>query len=180
VRIVGKDLSRHPQTLSLVGKPTGGQNLRKPWAIRRDQNAVSPVIATILMVAITVVLAAVLYVMVSGLVTGPGQTPQSIGYSVSKTQDGANWIIELIDVPAGMKNSTVSLTIFNTDGTISVQKTALSSLLTTTSGVRYVPITSGDTLEPGDRILVSTTTYAAGSSFELVNADSVLASGTLQ
>ena len=37
--------------------------------IKNDEAAVSPVIATILMVAITVVLAAVLYVMVSGLIT---------------------------------------------------------------------------------------------------------------
>jgi flagellin-like protein len=37
--------------------------------IHKDEAAVSPVIATILMVAITVVLAAVLYVMVSGLIT---------------------------------------------------------------------------------------------------------------
>ena len=34
------------------------------WRVRKDQEGVSPVIATILMVAITVVLAAVLYVMV--------------------------------------------------------------------------------------------------------------------
>ncbi|HII40080.1 MAG TPA: type IV pilin, partial [Thermoplasmata archaeon] len=40
--------------------------------IRKDEQAVSPVIATILMVAITVVLAAVLYVMVSGLIGNPG------------------------------------------------------------------------------------------------------------
>src|SRR5438309_12058808 len=50
--------------------------------IRKDEAAVSPVIATILMVAITVVLAAVLYVMVSGLITGPGGTPQAMGVSV--------------------------------------------------------------------------------------------------
>ena len=43
--------------------------------IRKDEQAVSPVIATILMVAITVVLAAVLYVMVSGLIGG--QNPVS-------------------------------------------------------------------------------------------------------
>ncbi|MGD0818919.1 MAG: archaellin/type IV pilin N-terminal domain-containing protein, partial [Methanomassiliicoccales archaeon] len=36
------------------------------WKMRKDKSAVSPVIATILMVAITVVLAAVLYVMVMG------------------------------------------------------------------------------------------------------------------
>jgi flagellin-like protein len=39
-----------------------------------DREAVSPVIAVILMVAITVVLAAVLYVMVGGLISGPGTT----------------------------------------------------------------------------------------------------------
>jgi flagellin-like protein len=38
--------------------------MKKIWAIRKDAEGVSPVIATILMVAITVVLAAVLYVMV--------------------------------------------------------------------------------------------------------------------
>jgi archaeal type IV pilus assembly protein PilA len=41
--------------------------------VRKNKSAVSPVIGTILMVAITVVLAAVLYVMVAGL--GPGSTP---------------------------------------------------------------------------------------------------------
>lgn len=41
----------------------------KPVFVRRNKKAVSPVIGTILMVAITVVLAAVLYVMVSGIGT---------------------------------------------------------------------------------------------------------------
>ncbi len=49
--------------------------MKKIWAIRKDAEAVSPVIATILMVAITVVLAAVLYVMVLGFGGGGGQTP---------------------------------------------------------------------------------------------------------
>lgn len=42
---------------------------------KRDEDAVSPVIATILMVAITVVLAAVLYVMVIGFGGGGSSTP---------------------------------------------------------------------------------------------------------
>lgn len=46
--------------------------MKKTWAIRKDAKAVSPVIATILMVAITVVLAAVLYVMVLGFNTTGG------------------------------------------------------------------------------------------------------------
>lgn len=49
--------------------------MKKIWAVRKDSEAVSPVIATILMVAITVVLAAVLYVMVLGFGGGGGTTP---------------------------------------------------------------------------------------------------------
>jgi flagellin-like protein len=60
--------------------------MKKNWAIRKDAEAVSPVIATILMVAITVVLAAVLYVMVLGFGTGGGGTP---GLSVTKTANAA-------------------------------------------------------------------------------------------
>jgi flagellin-like protein len=67
--------------------------MKKTWAIRKDSNAVSPVIATILMVAITVVLAAVLYVMVLGF-GGTTSTPSiqklrgstvSYGYKVELT-----------------------------------------------------------------------------------------------
>jgi flagellin-like protein len=83
--------------------------------IRRNEKAVSPVIATILMVAITVVLAAVLYVMVSGLIgtgtTGaptidlmqeavgngyelkvtPARTVGHNSYEVSVLKDGVPW-----------------------------------------------------------------------------------------
>lgn len=57
----------------LVGKPTGvTEHMNKRSFIREDEKAVSPVIATILMVAITVVLAAVLYIMVIGLTPTTG------------------------------------------------------------------------------------------------------------
>jgi flagellin-like protein len=49
-------------------------NKAQRWR-RKNKRAVSPIIATILLVAITVVLAAVLYVLISGLVHGPGNTP---------------------------------------------------------------------------------------------------------
>ena len=52
---------------------------------RKNKSAVSPVIGTILMVAITVVLAAVLYVMVAGL--GPGNTPQN----ATMVMQGGSW-----------------------------------------------------------------------------------------
>jgi len=42
---------------------------------KKGKRGVSPIIATILLVAITVVLAAVLYILISGLTKGPGNTP---------------------------------------------------------------------------------------------------------
>jgi flagellin-like protein len=51
------------------------ERMKRIWKIRKDDEAVSPVIATILMVAITVVLAAVLYVMVIGFGGGGSQAP---------------------------------------------------------------------------------------------------------
>lgn len=65
--------------------------MKKVWAFRKDAEAVSPVIATILMVAITVVLAAVLYVMVLGFGTGGTSTPSVQISSRTTTADGYKW-----------------------------------------------------------------------------------------
>lgn len=154
--------------------------MRTTRAIRRDPEAVSPVIATILMVAITVVLAAVLYVMVSGLVTGPGGTPQTIITQVSRTGDGLNWVVSFQSVPSGMANASVSLVVFASDGTVSFALASLDGLLTTTNGVRYVPIGSGSTLTAGDRVHLATGTYLAGSTFQLHGPEGLLGSGKLQ
>src|SRR5512137_1388558 len=61
--------------------------MKKTWAIRKDSEAVSPVIATILMVAITVVLAAVLYVMVLGF-GGTSVTTPAATYSKAPVTNG--------------------------------------------------------------------------------------------
>jgi flagellin-like protein len=61
--------------------------MKKIWAVRKDSEAVSPVIATILMVAITVVLAAVLYVMVLGF-GGTSQTTPAATYNKTTITDG--------------------------------------------------------------------------------------------
>jgi len=61
--------------------------MKKIWAVRKDSEAVSPVIATILMVAITVVLAAVLYVMVLGF-GGTQNTTPTATYSKSPILNG--------------------------------------------------------------------------------------------
>ncbi len=78
-----------------------GQNMKKNWAIRKDSEAVSPVIATILMVAITVVLAAVLYVMVLGF-GGTSTTTPAATYGKATITNGEKITIVSItktDVP---------------------------------------------------------------------------------
>lgn len=70
--------------------------MRKIW-LRPNKNAVSPVIGTILMVAITVVLAAVLYVMVTGLVTSPGDTKPTVSLSAG-TWSGGTSVVSITSV----------------------------------------------------------------------------------
>ncbi len=96
--------------------------MKKNWAIRKDAEAVSPVIATILMVAITVVLAAVLYVMVLGFGSGGSNTP-----SVQFTQRTA------ISSPDGYKWSLTAPTseVSWTDLTIVLQTGAYSATWST-------------------------------------------------
>jgi archaeal type IV pilus assembly protein PilA len=62
---------------------------------QKAQRGVSPIIATILLVAITVVLAAVLYILISGLTKGPGNTPIGTQLAVSPAKESTagttNW-----------------------------------------------------------------------------------------
>ncbi len=60
--------------------------------LKRNEEGVSPVIATILMVAITVVLAATLYVMVSDI-GGDSDTTEALGGSMDDKSDG--WLINI-------------------------------------------------------------------------------------
>lgn len=55
---------------------------------QKGKRGVSPIIATILLVAITVVLAAVLYILISGLTKGPGNTPIGTALAVAPATEG--------------------------------------------------------------------------------------------
>ncbi len=129
------------------------------------------------MVAITVVLAAVLYVMVSGLVAGPGSTPTAIGVSVSQSNSGENWVLLFADVPAGKANATISLSIADSSGV-----TQFTATLDTLGALPrlYDPVTGGSAISAGDKILLDVLTYPAGSTYQLFDANGVLATGTLQ
>ncbi|OGS45408.1 MAG: hypothetical protein A3K66_01965 [Euryarchaeota archaeon RBG_16_67_27] len=78
--------------------------------IRKDEQAVSPVIATILMVAITVVLAAVLYVMVSGLLGGQTTNRPVLTFGAAQSSEG-NVSFSIASVSQSFPFSSYKLTL---------------------------------------------------------------------
>jgi flagellin-like protein len=57
---------------------------------QKGKRGVSPIIATILLVAITVVLAAVLYILISGLTKGPGNTPIGTALAIGTVNEASS------------------------------------------------------------------------------------------
>jgi flagellin-like protein len=89
----------YPQTK--LDKKEDSTMKKKKKCIRKDDEAVSPVIAVILMVAITVVLAGVLYVWVNGIT--PPENPNSpISARISEKAD--YWELEIIKTGSGGLN----------------------------------------------------------------------------
>ncbi len=95
--------------------------MRKNW---KDRKGVSPVIATILMVAITVVLAAVLYVMVMGF--GGDSNGQAPTVSTAKNVDTKRIVIT-IDSPTDIGNFKIGASSFVQNDTAKTNYT-ISSL----------------------------------------------------
>ena len=137
--------------------------------IRKDESAVSPVIATILMVAITVVLAAVLYVMVSGLLTGPGATRPVVtfGNVNAVASNGFSFAVAGASPTDPAANYRINLALNTTTGT----SVALASSMTVTvSGATYT-VTWTD---PGGERQLN-----GGDGFQVVKTSGNLASQTL-
>jgi len=144
--------------------------------IRSDDEGVSPVIATILLVAITVVLAAVLYVMVSGLLTPVGNGPQIMGVVLNKTGDGKNWSLEIASTPLGLAPGSVQLQLISPGGQTAVYKT-FSALSWPADGAVYFG--NGTAITAGDRLLVDAVRYPVDYQV-LISSTTILYSGTLR
>lgn len=86
---------------------------REPWLRwRKDETAVSPVIAVILMVAITVVLAAVVYTWASGLAGTSGQ-----GISQGACSQGSGNFLTISEAPGtSIARSSPTYRMVDTDG----------------------------------------------------------------
>lgn len=108
--------------------------MKKIWAIRKDAEAVSPVIATILMVAITVVLAAVLYVMVLGFGTG-GTTTPTMQLTKSSTAAGVRFTVA--GITADTQWGGVKMLLQNLSSTTTISWAPTTAALTGSAGTTY-------------------------------------------
>ncbi|MEK6851714.1 MAG: archaellin/type IV pilin N-terminal domain-containing protein [Candidatus Thermoplasmatota archaeon] len=135
----------------------------KSWTIRKDEKAVSPVIATILMVAITVVLAAVLYVMVTGLLAGPGATRPAVTFGAA---DGITNGFKFEVAAASMAKAAANYRVaFSVNGTSAGTAAALAASMTIGSyAITWNDLGSEGDLTGGDTFRVTRTGGLPGSS----------------
>jgi flagellin-like protein len=143
--------------------------MKKIWAMRKDGSAVSPVIATILMVAITVVLAAVLYVMVLGLGTTGTITP-TIGTNKGSTSTAVTWTVSAISGGSNILKTDVYVQVkYASNGTFAITTTLLSTA-STTHGFLYSSASgTGLYISVGDTFSLSKTAgFTQGDTLTLV------------
>ncbi len=148
------------------------------------------VVAVVLVVVFVLVLPAVLYVLVSGLIYPPVTItpPSALGVAVSRSTDGSTWILTFTSVATGLSQNGTSFTLISASGATMLPSRTLFLLEGSGfAGVRYVPLVTGPALttcQAGDRILVAigagTDQYPAGTQAEITTASSVLYTGTLE
>jgi archaeal type IV pilus assembly protein PilA len=156
---------------------------KRSWRKGRKRG-VSPIIATILLVAITVVLAAVLYVLISGLTKGPGTTPLGTAFAMGT----ASAITGTAGTPACKTgDSCYTLTVESAGGGITAGslnfKVVYSSNSTTYltggqigQGISIVNI-AGAVVATGGTVAATTaltlTTWTSGSTLGLSSTQSI-------
>lgn len=147
--------------------------MKKMWKMRKDKSAVSPVIATILMVAITVVLAAVLYVMVMGFGGQQSSTPTGTFSIAAGTNGYSN--ISFGQINPDTKYSDCKLTVQDqvASGTLLVSN-VMTAAGTATSATGMAGVTATGTnaasngkISVGDGMTLSGTAFAAGHTYKV-------------
>ena len=132
--------------------------MRKIRNIRKD-DAVSPVIATILMVAITVVLAAVLYVMVMGM-TGTSTTSASGNWSAMEKLDSTHAKLTFGKFTKDVSWTDIKVIVTGPSGADSVITFSDNTPTATVSGgnvsaVSASDLASNDVINSGDSLTLT-------------------------
>lgn len=144
---------------------------RRIWRKRWKDDAVSPVIATILMVAITVVLAAVLYVVVTTILINPETKPNVSLSSGMRTKNAGEWKINVESVSWTEDIAEFKIAVLNgTD--IAIEATSLTIVKESGASGGGLTITfkepnSDDSLNAGDYFILSGTDQISDYTVEI-------------
>jgi flagellin-like protein len=172
------------------------RNAKAVW--HKNDDAVSPVIGTILMVAITVVLAAVLWLMVSGMLTSSDETKITVNLQ-SPTVNAVTRTVVFYDATMSINKITpkeekvlwteVRMVITSSSGSVLLNATGLSAddppnygaVTPAVIKAWFVETTTGDTkMSAGDSIKITgMTTDYEGAKVQLTKAGERIAEATL-
>ncbi|MGQ0796266.1 MAG: archaellin/type IV pilin N-terminal domain-containing protein [Methanobacteriota archaeon] len=145
--------------------------------LRRSAHAVSPVVGTILLVAMTVILAATLYVALSGVLAPIPSGPQAMGVAIARSTDGTNWTLTVVWAPPGLSPDVVRLSVVSLTGDLVLTK-ALADIAYGADGAAYVP-SDGAGIGAGDRVLLDASRYPRNFDVVISDATAVLFRGYL-
>ncbi len=128
--------------------------------VKRKEEGVSPVIATILLVAITVVLVATLLVMLPTGTTGGTTLTASLTYDPNDSDLNNNKAVFKVSMsnPSSIDPAKVTLVLANSTGTYS---------LTYGTDWTHLDLNGNNKLDTGDKIVVTHTGVASGAKIVL-------------
>ena len=145
--------------------------MRSACAMRRkSEEAVTPVIATILMVAITVVLAATVYALIGVIV--PPELPKYVSANVDENQN--NRTVEILSVQNGrLTTDDVLILVRKADFSTGLNSTLVSEMTPGAyyNGVRFIEGSSEGYLSAGDSFTLDRDIYGSGSEIVFTSAD---------
>ena len=145
-----------------------GRAMKRIWILRKSREGVSPVIATILLVAVTVVLAAILYVMALGI-GGPGTvSPPVFGTNEGGDPNNYSWTLTAISGGRSVLKTDVYVQLRNSSDNFLIQTTPLATA-DGTHGFKYKAASTGDFIGVGDIFSLSRD-YTQGTVLTLVTA----------
>ena len=162
-----------------------GSKSERRWRTK-GRRGVSPIIATILLVAITVVLAAVLYILISGLTKGPGNTPLGTALAVGSPSEASNvaanhWYnFSIQSAGGGLTLSSTNYQFQTATGSIVAPSGTwtLSVLGLSGTPIGAYSLTTGAWTSGGATPMTSQMTISVYSAGTVLSGDTMVVSGT--
>lgn len=119
-------------------------------------------IATVLMMAVIVVIASVLFASVGGMTMPPGGH-SCVGPQVRIESTDTGWYVEILTIGSRVLPEGVFLEVRTPEGEASLERTALSRLTPETGAVFVDANSDADEVRPGDGIHLDASRFVPGS-----------------